>query len=343
MKRNFPKIKNSYKIITILFFLLGLLLIGSIVVMGVLLKKVQTTSTSGDDSYIRHYAFISNDDKDDFWRNVYLGARQTGEPLGAYVENFGDNLTAQYSRNELLQIAIDSNVDGIILDGDSDDETVRLIDMAAKKGIPVITVFDDCAESQRISYVGISSYTMGRQYGEKLLSESGDDVFTIYIMMDSAHENSGQDIVVSGISDVFEENGVGDTVSIEGIYIDAENAFSAEEEIRDIFLREELPDAIVALNATYTRCLFQAAVDYNRVGDVRIYGFYDSTDILDAVGKNLIDGTVSVDTYNMGSLSVLALEEYYNTGYVSAYMAQDTRIIEKDEANTILYAEEDGK
>ena len=145
--------------------------------------------------------------------------------------------------------------------------------------------------------------------------------------MNPAYAGSVQDLVISGITDEFAGQGRQDDCTIEGIYISGDTPFTAEEDIRTIFIGKTLPDVIIALNSVHTRCLYQAAVDYNKVGDVVLYGFHDSDDILQAVSKGILEATVSVDAQQLGAAAVEAMNEYLETGYVSNYVEQDTRII----------------
>ena len=336
-------VRRSNRLIVFFFVLIVVLIVGSVVAMRVLLRDEQTANGVSEVKYAHHYAFIRPDTNENLWDNVYIGAQAKGEELGVYVEDFGENLTVDYDQEALLQIAIDSGVDGIIIEGNTKENFGVLIDIAAQKNIPVVTVFDDCPESDRISFVGISNYTMGRQYGEQIVGmvRGITRPIKVYVLMDSEHSGNGQDLATYGIADIFAEAGMGERLDIEGVYIDNSSAFSAEEDIRDIFLNNELPDVIVTLNSVYTRCLFQAAVDYNKVGAVRIYGFHDSEDILDAVSKNIIDATISVNTYDMGVSCVEALDEYLRTGYVSTYIAQDTEVILREEATKRLTIEDE--
>jgi len=301
------------------------------------MSDVQLVDEYTNEGFTRHYAFIHEDEAPDFWNNVYQGAYDTGIKNGVYVEDFGDNLTVDYDRNTLVRIAIDAHVDGIILDGGADEQTIELINTASSAGIPVVTVLDDSVGSNRISFVGINSYSMGRQYAEQLVKELDPSIVSdIYVMMDSGRSDSGQELVISGISDALNESGYEGMYTIEGVYVSNEATFSAEEEIRDIFLKDKLPNAIVSLSSVYTRCLFQAEVDLNMVGQVYLYGFHDSDDILEAVRKNIVEATISVDTSQMGASTVEALEEYFETGYVSDYFDQDTQMILADGAEEIL-------
>ena len=105
----------------------------------------------------RHYVLITNGENDDFWMRVYDSARREGLENSAYVELFGNRLSVDYSRNELLKIARRASVDGIIVEADEDAATQRLIDEIVNAGIPVVTAMKDCSSSIRQSYVGINN------------------------------------------------------------------------------------------------------------------------------------------------------------------------------------------
>lgn len=330
----------TLKIIVAFLVLIVLLTLGSIVLMRILIGEADKTRGQRGSAYERHYAFIHKGADEDLWSHVYDGARQRGEELGAYVEDFGSQLTVDYDRDELIRIAVDASVDGIIVDGEPDEEMSEAIAYASAHGIPVVTALDDCAESDRVCFVGFSNYTVGRQYGAELLKHDISDGVTVYVVMDNENA-SGANLVISGIYDEFAENGVADICNIEGVYVNNETTFTAEEDIRDIFINGPLPDAMVAINSVYTRCLFQAVVDYNKAGSVDLYGFDDSNDILEAVSKNLLEATVSVDSARIGASAVDALNEYAETGYVTTYIAQDTEVILSSRASDMLSTEDE--
>lgn len=319
--------------------LIILLITGSLIMMSVLMNQVRKTSVYQYETYKRHYAYIHSNDNSKFWEEVYAGALGTGKETGAYVENFGANLTVDYDEDDLIRMAIEASVDGIILEAGGDENTAELIREATDAGIPVVTLVNDFPGSGRICYVGISSYAMGRQYGDRIVRHMADgenDHMKVDVILNSGNDDNSSALVVSGIQDVFNELGYGNMLETEAISIDSETAFSADESIRDIFLQEELPGAIVGLDAVHTRCLFQSAVDYNKVGDVYIYGFDSSQDILEAVSKNIVEATLAVNTEEMGSACVKALEEYISTGYVSEYFSMDTELIMAAGAEKIL-------
>jgi ribose transport system substrate-binding protein len=123
--------------------------------------------------------------------------------------------------------------------------------------------------------------------------------------------------------------------------VDDTNAFSVEESIRDIFMEQDVPDIMICLNELTTTCVYQAVVDYNKVGDVSILGFYDSDTIVKAIDRNVIYATIAIDTQQMGSFCIDALTEYYELGYTSQYFTADIRLINKDNVSEYLEKGED--
>ena len=162
------------------------------------------------------------------------------------------------------------------------------------------------------------------------------------MLVNSYTQNSSQNILCSGIQETVENaNKSGTDIEITLVSVDNTNAFSVEESIRDIFMEDELPDIIICLNELNTTCVYQAVVDYNKVGQVNILGYYDSETIIKAIDRNVIYATVSVDTEQMGQFCNDALTEYYEYGNTSQYFTADIAFINKDNVSRYLGGGED--
>ena len=99
---------------------------------------------------------------------------------------------------------------------------------------------------------------------------------------------------------------------------------------------DKLPDIIICLNEINTTCVYQAVVDYNKVGVINIIGYYDSQTILKAIERNVIYATVSVDAKALGEYCIEALTEYNQMGHVSNYYSVDTAVIHADNVREYL-------
>lgn len=292
-------------------------------------------------TYNQYYVMITENRKSTFWKSVYQGAYQQGLEKDVYVELLGENLSKDYTREDLMRIAIASGVDGIIVEADESEAMTELINEAVQKEIPVVTVYGDNTQSARCSYVGVGSYNLGREYGKQVLEiaeKKEKNKVQVAVLVSTYAMDSGQNILCAGIGDTINEERAGDQeVELSLVSVDETNSFSVEESIRDIFMEEQLPDIIICLNELNTTCVYQAVVDYNKVGQISILGYYDSDTIINAIDRDVVDATISIDTLQMGSFCVEALAEVYEIGTTSQYFTTDITLINK--SNVAEYLE----
>lgn len=281
----------------------------------------------------------------------FLAVPYTAELLNAdqeenvYVDLLGEHLSQEYTRAELMRIAMSSGVDGIFVESDESDEMSQMIDEAVERGTLWVRCMVTIRTVHAAALVGVGSYNLGREYGRQVLklasvSESTAPM-TVAVLVNAHALNSAQNIVCSGIQDALEQEKIrGPEIELSLITVDDTNTFSVEESIRDIFMNEKLPDIIICLNELSTTCVYQAVVDYNCVGEVAILGYYDTDTILKAIERNVVNATISIDTEQMGAFCVDALQEYYRFGYTSQYFTADVTIIDQNNVGEYLQAQE---
>ena len=317
-----------------------LAILAGLIILCFLIRNSSSSSKQNYNEYSRHYAMITDDDDTDFWNKVYEQAKEYGVESDVYVERFGSNLSVKHTKNELLKLAIQANVDGIIIQGDDNQETIDLIDEAISDNIPVATVFSDCSGSNRQCYIGTNNYNLGQQYGDQIneiiqkSNSLNDDSVNVLVLTNTEQTDISQNLILLGIRDELKELfGTDSQIKIDTIPIDNSREFSAEESISDIFLDEEnLPDIMICLSELHTKCAYHAAVDYNKVGKVEIIGYYDSSQILEAVSKNIVYSSITINTKQMGYSCVQKLNEYIRTGYTNGYIPVDAELITTDDA-----------
>lgn len=297
--------------------------------------KIQESSELVDsleyNTYDNYYVLITDNRKNTFWQSVYTGAQEAAQRSGAYVEMFGENLSTGYDKEELMEIAINSKVDGIIVEADESDSMKKMIQQAHEAGIPVVTALYDSPESFRQSYIGVSSYNLGSEYGRQIcdiVKRKEEREYSVLVLLDKEKTDSSQNILISAIREMIQAQGMDYKISVETAQVASDSMFAAEESIRDIFMTaDDLPDILVCLNEKNTTCVYQTVVDYNKVGQVEIIGYYASETILSAIEKNIIYSTVLIDTKQMGNYCIDALNEYAQSGHVSDYYGVDISLI----------------
>lgn len=141
------------------------------------------------EKYDQYYVMITEDRKSDFWQSVYRGAYERGQEENVYVDLLGEHLSQEYSREDLMRIAMTSGVDGIFVESDESDEMLQMIDEAVERGIPVVTLYGDNTHSERCSFVGVGSYNLGREYGRQVLkltaAQKNPDVLDVAVLVNA--------------------------------------------------------------------------------------------------------------------------------------------------------------
>lgn len=346
-------IRRQYILLAVtLVFVLVTLILGTLL-FRFYMSNFRTKQESYE--YDKYYVMITDNYKSDFWKSIYKGAVDYAKEEGIFVELLGQNISGEYSCEELMRIAIASRVDGIIVYANESDEMTELINEATDNSIPVVTLYSDNTRSSRMSYVGVGSYNIGREYGKQInniVREKRRDSIEsenigqrspleIAVLVNAGVGDSGQNIIISAIQDCLRQVNITDSeYNISTVTIDNTNAFSVEESIRDIFLMENVPDVILCLNELDTVCAYQAVVDFNKVGRVNILGYYDSDAIVNAVDRGVLYATVSIDTRQLGEYSVKALNDYYEYGNTSQYYTADITLISQDNVADFLKKED---
>ena len=298
------------------------------------------------ESYGAYYALISENDDTLLWNSIYRGAKKEGmENGGAHVEFFGGRLSLEPTVQEKLRMAVDAGVDGIILNWDGDAGTEELVQEAAKEGIPVVTVLDDGATDVRQCFVGVNSYHLGQEYAGRIwkLLQDMEENCQIQVLLNSGDTDPGKNTLFLGLRDTLEElagkEGKERELRLDTIAVDRNDAFQAEEAIRRLMVEDpEEQKILVCLSEADTRRAYEAVIDHNRVGEVRILGYYESRQVLEGIEKDIIDSTITVDGEQVGRLCVQALTEYRNNGHVNAYLPVDVYLI--DQSNVSDYLEQ---
>ena len=350
-EKEIKKAQNVVLVLTLLFVCSALVIGGFLIKFYLGGFKSQAVSTT----YDKYYVMITDNYKSEFWQSIYKGAFEEAKEEGIYVELLGQNISGDYTCEELMKIAIASEVDGIIVFANESDEMTELINEAANEGIPVVTLYNDNTHSERLSFVGVGSYNIGREYGKQIFSiisekqneeskeegEAEEEAIEVAVLVNTDTQDTSQNIIISALQETLNKEGAPDSnLTIKLVPINNANAFSVEESIRDIFMQEDVPDVIVCLNELNTVCAYQAVVDFNMVGDVNILGYYDSDTIVNAIDRGVVYATISIDTAQLGQYCIEALSDYYEFGNTSQYYTADITLINKNNVKDYLKEEE---
>ncbi len=290
--------------------------------------------------YESQYEMIVGSGKNEFWQAIYESAKKTAENHNAYLEFHASDMGTGYNEIDYMEISIAAGVDGIILEFNGEEALKKEIDKAEAAGIPVITIMNDAPDSKRQSFVGVNDYQMGQAYGEQVAALLDEKTETALILLDSEKGDFEKSQIYSQINNVVMEQENGENVKIQAQNLMPENKFDIEEAIRTIFQSPEGPPQIlVCMDEVTTECAYQAMIDFNMVGEVKIIGYYVSDTIREAVNKGLIPVTCTLDTEKMGKDCIEALWEYKQEGRVNSYYNVELEFVSKNEIPKAIAAD----
>lgn len=337
-KRNMKKQKVDKINLTIWIAILLLIGIVGVIVFQYLQIWSSKSGSSGIENataYKYHCAFITKEYEDPFWNSIYEGARKEGKKNSIYIENYGEKLALPYSVDDLMEMAIAAGVDSIILEGNHEASTGELIDEAMKKDITVVTVYKDNVGSKRCSFIGMNNFRMGYKLCSQAVNGLASNRGEIMVLFDGSEENTENTIITSGMQKILEERGSKAVLNAQTI--DSSESYNAEEGIRNLLRNvAKRPSVLICTTLIQTQCAYQAVVDLNCVGEVRIIGFYATQTILEAIEKDIIEASYVADTEMMGRKAVESIEEYRKYGYVSDYISVDAQMVDRDSAFALL-------
>lgn len=305
-----------------------------------IVRDMQTGEIDSGEKYLYHYVLIADNISSPLWQAIYESAKKEATEHNAYLEYVGGDMVSEYTTKDYLEIGIASKVNGIIVEPNGDPEVERLINKASANNIPVVTVMEDASNTKRKSFIGVNSFQLGQEYGEIICRTMTENTKKILVLINGDIEDPSKNLTFSQIkSEIKEKSPYGSQVEIEALRINSGNTFESEEAIRDVFLDSQaIPDILVCLDEIDTKCAYQALIDYNKVGQMDIIGYYPTQSFLNAISRGTTSAAFELDTEQVGRYSVEALQEYREMGYVSEYFSVDLELITKE--NVADYMEE---
>lgn len=320
--------KKGWKLILSIY---GCILIMTVILLSIFgnyqrkMAKQDLGVIDDDIDYKYHYVFISGQKNVSFWNGIYKAAKERGKELGIYVEQLGSLMTEGYSIEEQLEIAIASKVDGIMIEPNGEEEVIQLINKAGENNIPVVTLLEDAANTNRISFIGVSSYDQGRVIGNQIIELVKEDpsVRNVTVLTNEGKNESAQEMVYGAILEQVKSLNLQTNI----LAINGDSIFGAAEDIRNIIMEEEAPDLLICLNPSDTLAAYQGVVDYNKVGKVKIIGFYDTELIPSAIEKRIVQSAVQINGAQIGIYGVEAIHEYINNNRVSEFFPVDIQMV----------------
>ncbi|WP_079710699.1 sugar-binding protein [Paraliobacillus ryukyuensis] len=276
-----------------------------------------------------HFALIGEELEHDYWELVGQGAKDTEEEYEIAIEYEGPRRSNPEEQRKLLDMAIKSKVDGIIVQA-VNNSFLPLINKAVDQGIPVITIDTDAAKSKRFTYIGTDNYEAGRLAGEELIEQTNGSA-TVGIVTGS-FDNAHHQLRVQGFQDVIEQKS---DISIVAIEESSITQVIAEEKAQNMLTKYPDLNALYGTSTHDATGMAEAAESLGRSNDLYIIGFDTLEENLQLLKQNKVDALIEQEPYAMGNRSIDLMMDIMENKEVKDVYHTDTSVVTKADLSVI--------
>ncbi|MTI47136.1 substrate-binding domain-containing protein [Sporosalibacterium faouarense] len=308
-------------------YTMGILLILIAILIFVLFFINDESTNISANKPKHHFYFIGQNQVDPYWKNIRKGIEDASNKYNVVFEYNSPRFTNSDEETMFLDIAISSNVDGIIANGVNTDKFTELIREAFYKQIPIITIENDNKNSKRSTFVGANSYLLGEEAGRLMAKATkGKANIAIIVNNDNNKNSINHNLRINGFLSIIKNY---KNMEVVDIYTSELGILSAEE-ITQSIINDKNIDAIYTTNTVDTIGSAQLIVDLNKVEKIKLIGYGDTDEIARYIEKGIIYGTVMSDPYKIGYESVKTLLDIKENNRVTTFIDTGIEVITKE-------------
>ncbi|MGO2008127.1 sugar ABC transporter substrate-binding protein [Vreelandella alkaliphila] len=282
-------------------------LLASAAATALMAGAVQAQETEQEES--RFVMVTHGVPSDPFWSVVKNGAEAAAETVGASLEYRAPSTFDMAKMQQLVQAAVASNPDGLILSFTDENALGGAVQNAVDNGIPVITINsggDVARDYGARLHVGQSEYEAGKQAAERM-QEMGVEKG---VCVNHEQGNQGLDQRCDGFVDGFDGNAEQLATTYDPTNI--RNAIVA-------YLNENSDvRGVLTLGALAADPMIRAMREQGAT-DMFTLGTFDlSPGILEALDAGELDFAIDQQQYMQGYLPVMFLDQFVKNGLLPA-------------------------
>lgn len=276
------------------------------------------------DDYDYHFVIIGKESDSKLWDDIYKGAKNFADSNNIALEFMTSESMNNTNEIDFFEMAANSRVDGIIINGYENEQFHKVSQMASDFGIPVIFINEESIGGVRTSYIGVNNYNVG-QLSAGLLNKYKTEPLKVAIILDnndSAQNNMRHESILLALSE-FEDMEWVQTLSSEGTKVSLYN------DIKSMIKINPDINAIIGTSPVHSEVIGEVLVDLNIVGDILVVGFDDYPATLRYIDKGVVAATVDFDGYEMGEKAVQTLLKYGTGDFVEDVYYLPLNVIDK--------------
>jgi simple sugar transport system substrate-binding protein len=246
---------------------------------------------------------------DSFWLVVKNGVDQAKKDTGANVDYRAPEKFDMVAMGQLIDAAIASKADGIVMSIPDADALAKPIQAAVKAGIPVIAINSGLDASKKLGvlmFVGQEQLVVSKKVGEQFKKMGVKKI----ACLNQEVGNVALDERAKGLAEGF--GGPVEVVAVPQDFTASRNAVAAYVQ------KNPDVDGYMALGPVAAEPALQALQQSGKIGKVKFATFDLTPSVLEAIDKKQIEFAVDQQQYLQGYLPVVLLSNYIKFGVLPA-------------------------
>ena len=250
-----------------------------------------------------------------FWDICKKGGEDAGAELGVDVEVLMPNGSTE--QRKALEDLLSKGVDGMAVAAIDPENQSDIFDEVAENAL-LITMDTDAPSSKRKVYVGMDNYDAGWMCGElvkEAIPEGGEVILFIGRLEQDNAKRRRQGVIDCLMNrekdasryDVPGEIVKGEKYTVLATRTDLFDRNKAKEYVEDELTKNPGVDAMVGLFAYNPPIILDVLKERGDLGKVKVIGFDEDENTLQAIVDGEIHGTVVQDPYEYGNRSIKVL------------------------------------
>lgn len=254
-------------------------------------------------NYRYHFIMISRATEADYWEQAYEGALKVALAEKVALEYYGPRFLDLKELERLFEMAVLSNVDGILISLPNEPTFKTLIMEAVNKKIPVVALGNNIDQTEGVSFVGVDSYDLGFKTGQTLTQAvSGNVQFAVLVNSNFSSNNHNRYLL--GIRKAIQNY---PELQLKLILTSKGSTISAEEQTQSILYNYPEIEAIICSDSSDTLGVAKVVVDLNQVNHVTIIGSGLTDEIANYIKRGVIWGVLADDPIVLGAQGLSTL------------------------------------
>jgi simple sugar transport system substrate-binding protein len=242
---------------------------------------------------------------DPFWSVVKRGVDQAATDMRVTVEYQAPNTFDMVAMSQLIDAAVASKPDGLVVSIPDADALGASIESAVKAGIPVISInsgSDVAAKFGVLAHIGQTEYEAGLGGGERMAAAGAKNALCV----NQEVGNAALDLRCKGFTDAMSKAGAKVTV----LAVELSDPTGSQNRIQAALQADATIDSVFTLGPTGAAPALEAVKNQGMLGKIFLATFDLSPEVLEAVRDGNMLFAIDQQQYTQGYLAVVYMTLY---------------------------------